>query len=239
VSASLTEHLRQQPPLLHDDGEGFLGLHWAALAWLERSLTPDMSTLETGCGSSTIVFTASGARHVAVQPDEGQFERVRRYCVREGIDDSRLHTIPESSHTALNGGAWQPEPLDLVLIDGAHAFPFPSLDWFYTQEHVKVGGYVLLDDAYLPSVGVLVRYLDKSPSWERVGVLGYRTPAFRKLDDNPPPYEHFGMAFDRRPSFFYLPPGRRFVTWAEHLLAERTPLRRLTVWKQLRRGVKV
>jgi hypothetical protein len=235
VAESLTERLRRRPPMLHGEGDAFLGLHWGALDWLERTVQPGMRTLETGCGTSTLVFAASGARHVAIQPDPGQFERVKRFCAEQGIDTGGLELIPESSHTALLH-TWKPEPLDVVLVDGAHAFPFPALDWFYTQAHLRVGGHVLLDDAYLPSVGVLVRYLDKSPSWARVGVLGYRTPAFRKLDDVPPPFEHFGMAFDRRPSFAYLPPGRRFVTWARHLLFDRSPLHRVVRWAAARRG---
>jgi len=43
-----------------------------------------------------------------------------------------------------------------VLIDGAHGFPYPILDWWYVAPHVKVGGHVLLDDAYLPAVPAIV-----------------------------------------------------------------------------------
>jgi hypothetical protein len=226
VPATLTARLRREPPLIHGDGDTYFGLHWSALAWLERNVAPGSSTLETGCGLSTVVFAARGASHVAVQPDAGQVERIRRYCRAEGIDDSRLAFIAESSHTALLS-TWQPTPLDVVLIDGAHAFPFPALDWFYTQAHVKVGGHVLVDDAHLRSVGALVRYLDQSPSWARVEVLGHRTPLYRKVDDAPPPFEHFGTAYDRRPSFWFLPPRERFVAWGANLLLERTPLQPL------------
>jgi hypothetical protein len=39
--------------------------------------------------------------------------------------------------------------LDLVLIDGDHAFPASFIDWYYTAEQVKLGGYVIVDDTNL------------------------------------------------------------------------------------------
>src|ERR671913_577698 len=91
-----------------------------------------------------------------------------------------LGFVAEPSNEAWMG-TWEPEPLDLVLIDGAHGFPFPALDWYLTAAHLRVGGLVVLDDAYLPSVHVVVRFLRSSSSWQQEASIGYRTVAFRKL----------------------------------------------------------
>ena len=71
--------------------------------------------------------------------------------------------------------SWTPRPLDLVLIDGAHGFPYPILDWWYLAPHVKVGGVVLLDDAYLPAVSSIVDFGRASAAWELEDAVSFRT----------------------------------------------------------------
>lgn len=182
-----------------------------------------MTTLETGAGASTVVFAANGASHTAISPVPDEHERIARYCDAHGISREKLRFIAESSHTALQQ-TWQPEPLDLLLIDGAHSFPFPVLDWFFAAPHLRVGGRVLVDDAYQPAVNVLVRYLRANPAWELESVLGHRTPCFRKLTTEAIGFDWDDRALGRA-RFDYLPPKRRSAAAARYWLIERTPLR--------------
>ena len=85
----------------------------------------------------------------------------------------------------------------------------------------------MVDDAFLPSVNVLVRFLRSSPSWRLDTVPGYRTPVFRKLDDAPPSFDWTGSGFDRRFRFDYLPPGRRLLSSARSRFIDRSPLHAL------------
>ena len=81
---------------------------------------------------------------------------------------------------------WKPRELDLVLVDGAHAFPYPTLDWWYLHPHLKTGGLMLLDDAYMPPVAAVVDHLRDSGAWrlERAGQLPHRRrPQARRRDD--------------------------------------------------------
>ena len=126
---SLTDELRASPPGLHGEGDEYWGLAWAALRWLEETVTSGMATLETGAGSSTIVFAAAGADHEAVTPDPAEEARIREECDRRGIDSSSVRFRIGASHEVLP--ALKPRPLDLVLVDGAHGFPYPILDWWY------------------------------------------------------------------------------------------------------------
>lgn len=218
--------MRATPPFMHAE-HGYLGLAWPALAFIEENVAPGMSTLETGSGSSTVVFAAKGAAHTAISPVADEHERIKRYCEEHGIAHDRVRFIAESSHTALLR-TWQPEPLDLVLIDGAHSFPFPILDWMYTAEHLRVGGRMLVDDAYQPAVNVLVRYLRASDAWELEVVPGHRTPCFRKLTDEPVSFDWDDRALGRA-RFDYLPPARRLGAEARYWMIERTPLRNVAV----------
>jgi hypothetical protein len=223
-STTVTRRLRARPPLVHGGGDLCAGLAWEALEWLEHNLEPGMHTLETGCGASTVVFAARRTSHVTITPGGDEWARLVRYCEEEGIGLETVRFIEEPSHVAL-AETWVPEPLDVVLIDGAHGFPFAILDWFHTAPHLRVGGRVLVDDAFLPSVNTLARFLRRSDSWELETVLGGRTPCFCKLDDAPPSFDWVGSRFDRWPRFDYLPLARRPLALARHWLLDRSPLR--------------
>jgi predicted O-methyltransferase YrrM len=183
-----------------------------------------MTTLETGSGGSTIVFAAAGCRHTAISPARDEHERVRAWCAARGIATEHVTFLAEPSHVALQR-MWEPAPLDLVLVDGAHGFPHPALDWFLTAPHLRVGGHVLIDDAFLPSVSEVVRYLDASPAWQMVATPGYRTVVFRK-DAEGIPFDWVGSRFDRRPRFGYLPLRRRPFAYARTFLIDRSAIGR-------------
>ncbi len=168
-----------------------------------------MATLETGAGASTIVFASRGAEHEAVTPDPSEEERIRRACHDRGIDDSRLTFRIGLSQDVLGG---LPErELDLVLVDGAHGFPYPVLDWWHLAPRLKVGGRMLLDDAYLPGVSAIVDYARSSDAWQLEPPVSFRTARIRKVRDEEPPAGADALASRGRMSFAYLPPHRRAV----------------------------
>ena len=214
MSGELTARLRAEPPGLHGAGNEYWGLAWPALEWLEREVRPGMATLETGAGASTIVFAAAGAVHEAVTPDPAEETRIRASCDRLGVSRETVTFHKGASHEVL---PQLPErSLDLVLLDGAHGFPYPILDWWYVAPRVRVGGAVLLDDAYMPPVRALLDGLEGDPAWELEGSVGYRTAILRKRADSLPPFDWNGRRIGGRMSFRYLPPAERVVASARH-----------------------
>jgi methyltransferase family protein len=214
VTRSITDELRALPPGLHGEGNEFWGLAWPALRWLEREVRPGMATLETGAGSSTLAFAAGGADHVAVTPDAGEETRIRAQADRLGIDHSRVRFEIGPSHEVLP--ALEQTPLDLVLIDGAHGFPYPVLDWWFTAPRLRLGGRMLIDDAYMPPVEVLVDALRAQQGWIVEESVGYRTVVVRKEADMLPFWDWSGERIGGRMSFRYLPPRERAVAAARH-----------------------
>ncbi len=221
AASPVSDAIRRSPPLAHGGGTAFFGLEWHALGWLERSLQPGMTTLETGCGASTIVFAAAGTLHLTISPDPGEHDRVRAYCAEHDIRTDGVRSIAQPSDVALMR-VWESDPLDLVFIDGVHGFPILALDWYLTAAHLRVGGLVVLDDAYLPSVHVVVRFLRASASWQQEPPIGYRTVAFRKLSSEQS-YDWLGSAFDKRPHFDYLPVRDRPLAHFRTLVLDRHP----------------
>lgn len=221
ITAPLTAKLRTKPPGIHAGGKRYLGLEWSALAWLEQTVKPEMTTLETGSGGSTLIFAGANSKHTAISPDAQEHVNIRDWCQANGLSADQIAFIAEPSHLALTAN-WTPEALDLVLLDGAHGFPFPTLDWYYTAIHLRIGGWMVIDDAFLPSVNGLVTYLKLSREWE-MNALGYRTVAFKKLGDEIS-MDWVGSRFDRHPRFNYLSPLPRLVAWLRHRLIDRSRL---------------
>jgi hypothetical protein len=178
----LLERLIKSRPQFHAWPDGRVA-DWSlpaeALRQLRASLEPWMCTLETGAGASTVVFAISSTRHVCITPDRAEAERIKAYCAREGIAHD-ITFIHEPSERALPAGALVPERLDFVLIDGAHRFPLPMLDWYYTEARVPPGGVITIDDIQLPSVRILYDFLVGEDEWTLDTTIG-TTAFFRRL----------------------------------------------------------
>ena len=180
---NLTDVLND-PPKPHEDAKGtsiVWGLTQAALEFIYANTNEQCTTLETGCGLSTVVFAMKGSRHTVIAPAPKEFEITKAYCSARGIPTSQIDFITEPSQKvlpALNGPS-----LDLVLIDGGHGFPTPFVDWFYTAGKLKKHGFLIVDDVGLWSCQILRDFLIEQPHWEFVDEYEARTTVFRKLED--------------------------------------------------------
>ena len=141
---------------------------------------PNMRTLETGAGISTLMFALGGSKHTAVTPWQDEMEGIHKYADTLGIDMSRVDLVASPSEKYLP--TLTTEELDIVFIDGKHAFPWPILDWYHTADRLKIGGLIMLDDREMPSVRILSEFLKaNSPRWQFIETAGDRTDVFKKL----------------------------------------------------------
>ncbi|MBM0202948.1 class I SAM-dependent methyltransferase [Micromonospora sp. STR1s_5] len=158
--------------------------NWAVapevLRFIVDHVKPGMSTLETGAGQTTIAFAIARSSHTAITLDIGEAERIRAWCAGHQVSTDELAFLYESSDQALPRGLGVPAVLDFVFIDGAHRFPFPCMDWHYTESRLRVGGVLGVDDYAMPSVRVLYDFLMGEDEWELTAVLG-RTALFRRV----------------------------------------------------------
>ena len=200
------------PPGIHGAGDEYWGLAWPALEWLENELREDMSTLETGSGASTIVSPQPGRTRRRHTGDARR--RVSARVSSFGVSSERVSFEIGFSHEVLP--RLPQRVLDVVLLDGAHGFPYPVLDWWYVAAQVRVGGCILLDDAYMPPVAVIVDHARASKAWDVECAVGYRTVVVRKLADELPPFDWEGERIGGRMTFRYLPPAERIVASARH-----------------------
>jgi Methyltransferase domain len=180
--------LLADPPLVHGpEGDNDLithGLLTNALEWIQTQTGPDLRSLETGSGLSTIIFAIGGGDHHCIVPNQPEVDRIREYCAERGIATGNLQFHVEPSEKVLP--TLDAGPLDLVLIDGSHSFPQVFIDWFYIQSQLKIGGTVIIDDVHVWTGRILRDFLEAEPEWEITNRWSGRTVAFKKIAEVDP-----------------------------------------------------
>jgi hypothetical protein len=172
--------LLSHKPFIHGGRTITWHIHPVLAKFLDDYVEPRHVTLETGSGFSTLVILRKGvARHIAVAPEPDEFAVIREYSDQNGISTATLEAV------AMNSQDYLPianlPPLDLVLIDGDHAFPSPFIDWYYTADRLSVGGLMIVDDIQLITGRLLADFLDADPKWDRVLHQPSRFGVYRKL----------------------------------------------------------
>jgi predicted O-methyltransferase YrrM len=210
------DQLYSDPPQVHTDGTGRVHGDWAltpeSLRLIERVTSPGDRTLETGAGISTVLFALLGARHTAITPDDAEVRRLTEYCSGHGISIDRVRFHVGCSQDVLP--ALAPGELDLVLIDGSHAFPVPFLDWYYCAALLRVGGLMMIDDTQLWTGRVLTDFLTAEAGW-RHEYSPDRAAVFRKV-----------AAFDRTVSWVHQPyVTQRSLVWRDGAWRQMEPAR--------------
>jgi hypothetical protein len=134
---------------------------------------------ETGCGGSTIILSHASERHVAFAIEGGS----RTITGLRGHGDLRAENVTfveGETRETLPGYRFE-NPLDLVLLDGPHAYPLPQFEFACLFPHIRRGGWLVLDDIQIPSVYELFRFL-KSESAVVLEEVAVRTAFFRRLE---------------------------------------------------------
>jgi predicted O-methyltransferase YrrM len=179
--------LLANPPVLHVDRDG-RATSWKVsnqlLTSLDGLLHEGERTLETGAGVSTLLFAMRHCHHQAVVPDPDLAQRIKDWCGGNGVPTDRLEFVLGRSEDELPRLS-EDGPLDLVLIDGAHGFPAPFLDWFYAARRIRPGGYVVIDDTQIWTGDVLRRFLASERQWRPIHRARYEFAVFQRLEDGP------------------------------------------------------
>ena len=104
-------------------------------------------TAETGCGLSTVLLSTVADCHTCFTAAAGNslelvqsVAHLRHDRVNFVIGPSQV-TVPCHSFS---------RPLDLVLIDGPHGFPFVHLEYFFFYQRIRKGGLLIVDDIHIP-----------------------------------------------------------------------------------------
>ncbi len=157
-----------------------LQLNDEVLYFLDKNIKENSSTLETGAGVSTVLFALKGARHICITPNKAEADGIKEYCSQHRISTDKVTFLVGRSENILP--QTDPGKLDLVLIDGCHAFPAPFIDWYYTAPNIKPGGMCIIDNTEISTVGFLHKFLLYEPEWKLVKKF-IQTSCFIKVSE--------------------------------------------------------
>lgn len=130
-------------------------------------------TAETGCGKSTILFSNISSRHIVFALDDtnlGTGSSVNFYrespltnksVIEENFGPSQ-ETVVKFDHSKV--------AYDVVLLDGAHGWPFPELEYFFFYSRIRPGGYLIVDDVNIPTIGRMADVLAEDTMWDLIGL---------------------------------------------------------------------
>ena len=168
--------MRQQLRITNDDRPANRA-HFFFRHRLKHNLRPYPSRITHG--NTNARASGPGSCGCAVAPEPDEFVVIREYSEQNGISTATLEAV------AMNSQEYLPIAhlplLDVVLIDGDHAFPSPFIDWYYTADRLAVGGLMIVDDIQLITGRLLADFMDADPKWDRVLYEPSRFGVYRKV----------------------------------------------------------
>lgn len=178
----------------------------AALAAIAKR-GPFQTTAETGCGGSTIILSHASDRHFAFAI-EGEDRTISHLRAHPDLRSTGVIFIEGETRDTLPAHKFE-QPLDLVLLDGPHAYPCPQIEFAHLFPHLRAGGWLAIDDLQIPSVHELFRFLKHESSVTLEEVV-LRTAFFRRIKQTAPePDGWVSQGMNRRPLLRY--------TWRDRL----------------------
>lgn len=116
--------------------------------------------IETGCGASTILMSQYAEKLYTFCYDDRaannssvafaeEFPQFRKEHVEWVFGPTQI-TVPKYSIC---------DPVDMILIDGPHGFPFPELEFYHFYQLLRADSVLIIDDIHIPSIRNLFDFL--------------------------------------------------------------------------------
>jgi len=164
------------------------------------------NTLETGLayGYSTVYFLAAiwenrGGRHTAVDPFQSHYHGIGELQSRSlGMNDS-FRFIEAKSISALVHFADRGETFEVIFIDGNHLFDGAFVDFTLSAELCPVGGCIILDDMWMPSISRVAAFIRSNrKDFEELQTPVSNIAAFRRIGEDTRDWRHYVEFFDTK-----------------------------------------
>jgi len=131
-------------------------------------------TMETGCGRTTLLMSHLSPDHLVFSPGGRNMNGLQGAgLLCEGTvtfhEAPSLKTLPNFQFK---------HPLDFVLLDGAHGFPFAHVEYFFTYPHIRTGGILVVDDIRIPAVYQLFEFLRHDAMFRLNKIIAKNTAFF-------------------------------------------------------------
>jgi hypothetical protein len=139
---------------------------------------PIRSSAETGTGRTTLLLSHLSEAHVVFAKDDaGDGDSLAAVQGSPLLRRDRTQfVIGPTQQTILSHDFTD---LDLALIDGPHAYPFPDLEYWALYPRIKVGGVLIVDDIQIPTIRNMYEVITADSMWDEIRVVS-NTAFFRR-----------------------------------------------------------
>jgi predicted O-methyltransferase YrrM len=141
-------------------------------------VTPEMTTVETGCGLTTLVFAMRSGHHTCIDPQEGKTAAIASAVKERGGEVARPRMMPSLEYWQY--GEHGDDVYDFALMDGDDVSPGCVFDAVYLATRVKPGGHIMIDDVSQPWIKTALAVLDAWSGWEVARPVGSRSVLYRR-----------------------------------------------------------
>jgi hypothetical protein len=186
----ILEQIIELQPVLHAAGTlSAPALRAIAAHAAERTI---VYSAETGCGATTLLLSHLSQSHTVFSLDMGGSvssvldSPLLRPGVVKFVEGPSQRTLPQFRFDA---------NLQLALIDGAHAYPFPDLEYYYLYPHLDAGALLVIDDIHIRSIYNLFEFLRRDAMFRLEDVV--RTTALFSRTDAPT-FDPFGDGWEQQ-----------------------------------------
>jgi len=142
---------------------------------------------ETGVayGLSTLAITQAvarlGGRHIGMDPLQSAHGNAA-LCLLAEHDLAAFFTLMEGpSHLMAPRLLETNEQFDFAFIDGMHTFQHKLVDYFFADQLLKVGGWLVFHDLVLASVKKVLRFIETQHNYRLCLTPGLEPSSARKL----------------------------------------------------------
>jgi hypothetical protein len=137
-------------------------------------------TAETGCGLSTVLLSTIAEWHTCFTVAAGNsLERVQDVAY---LRHDHVNFVVGPSQLTLARHSFD-RPLDFVLIDGPHGFPYPQMEYFHFYQRIRKGGLLVIDDIHIPTIRQMYDFLRDEKMWTHIEDV--MTTAFFQRSEEP------------------------------------------------------
>jgi hypothetical protein len=140
-------------------------------------------SVETGTGKSTLLLSHLSQNHtVFAKDDAGDGDTLQTTMNSPLLRKDRVSFIVGPTQKTLF--AWDRQyPVQLVLIDGPHGYPFPELEYLCLYPRLEADGILIIDDINIPTVYHLYQVLIEDEMYRLEALV--RTTAFLRRTHAP------------------------------------------------------
>jgi hypothetical protein len=168
IRAGLVTRGRGEPPRFHEYSKGQLvsiwRIHDQTCLELNSRLKPDMKTLETGGGLSTVIFAAKECHHTCIISEQALGDRISGLLpmCKYRYEQCFVHYFQILRRDPPN----EPVRVRSHIDSGCHGFPTVFVDFYYATRALKLGGTLIVDDMHIYTCNLIARFMHSDPGWK-------------------------------------------------------------------------